>query len=627
VIPVHPLALGPTLNDGTAEMYSGFYTLGCLTAYAKQHRGGELRKAFAFGAITPTQAHQGGALVARLPSPPGVVLLSSYVWNHSVNMACAAAVKQRWPEALVVVGGPHIPSAPDPCAEFFAAHPAVDVAVRQEGEVTLAEVLDKVAAAGAPRGAELGDVQGLTFRRDGGVVRTADRPRALDLSAFPSPYLTGEFDHWIAGKPFIAVETNRGCPYGCTYCDWGSATLSKIASMPMERVLGEIDFAGMKRIGTVGLCDANFGILPRDLDIARHLADTRRRRGFPREVGYTNAKQAKPRLLEIIKVLRDANLIRAAQIAMETTDETVLKNVERDNIRTSEYRKMIAFFHHEQIPTTSDMMIGLPGQTMQTCRRDLQFFFDHKVMACLFATSIMPNAPMADAGYRPRFAIVTDEEGIVESTYSFTRAEYAQMFELCLVYKLFVKLGLLRYVLYFVQLEHGVKAMDFIVGWLQHAQDAARYPLSNRLLTDVIRRDYHGRSKDWFILSWSDAQAAFLFDGMEAFQREILAMLEREHGAKLEGSDLEAVLRANRAIMPLKSRRPAETVELEHDVVGYFKDLRHLANLDEAQGIGKLAERARGGVALGPYPRCTSYQFSDWALTVGALELPSDLRL
>lgn len=49
------------------------------------------------------------------------------------------------------------------------------------------------------------------------------------MPIFPSPYLTGEFDEIDPARWRSAtIETNRGCPYGCTYCDWGSATLSRI---------------------------------------------------------------------------------------------------------------------------------------------------------------------------------------------------------------------------------------------------------------------------------------------------------------------------------------------------------------------------------------------------------------
>ena len=157
----------------------------------------------------------------------------------------------------------------------------------------------------------------------------------MDLGIYPSPYITGEFDHWVDGKFYLPIETNRGCPYGCTFCDWGAATLAKIARLSDERVFGEVEFAAKHKIQTLGFCDANFGILPRDLDIARFIVSMKEKYGYPLEVGYTNAKTASPRLTEIVKVLSDAGLIASGQILMQTTDEQILKNVERANIKMS----------------------------------------------------------------------------------------------------------------------------------------------------------------------------------------------------------------------------------------------------------------------------------------------------
>src|SRR5262249_47447890 len=156
----------------------------------------------------------------------------------------------------------------------------------------------------------------------------------------------------------------------------------------MERVLGELEYAAKHKIGGFGFCDANFGILPRDVEITRFCIELKEKYGFPTTVGYTNAKVATPRLTEILKMLWDARLTAVAQISMQTTDQGVLDNVKRTNIKTAEYEKIIAFMQSENMPTQSDMMIGLPGQTFRTVKDDIQFFFDRKVLAFTFATSL-----------------------------------------------------------------------------------------------------------------------------------------------------------------------------------------------------------------------------------------------
>ena len=69
-------------------------------------------------------------------------------------------------------------------------------------------------------------------------------------------------EKWLA-----SWETNRGCPFSCTYCDWGSATNSKVARMHLDRVYAELEWFAKHKIEFIFCCDANFGMLPRDYEI------------------------------------------------------------------------------------------------------------------------------------------------------------------------------------------------------------------------------------------------------------------------------------------------------------------------------------------------------------------------
>ena len=395
----------------------------------------------------------------------------------------------------------------------------------------------------------------------------------------------------------------------------------------MERVIAELDYSAKHRIHFVVICDANFGILPRDVDIAKHLVELKQKYGYPRELGYTNAKTASPRLTEIIKLLHDGGLVASGQISMQTTNDEILKNVERDNIKMSEYKKVITFFHKEDIPAVSDIMLGLPGQTFETCKKDLQFCFDHKVTAVIFATSVMPNAPMADEAYRRKFQISVDEHGFVESTYSFTREEYARMFDMCLAYKLFIKLGLLKYLLYFVQIEHDVPAMDFITRWVhQVAVTPERYPISARIWSELVRPDRRGALKDWLSLQWTDEQSRFLFDSMDAFHAEIIDFFGQEHGVYLQGTDVQSVLAANREIMPKKGLTFPARLAVAHDVAGYFAALRALPSIDAlSSDYVPLKSRGPGYIDL-PSQAVTTNSHGDFSI-VGRLELVSNVRI
>ena len=62
-----------------------------------------------------------------------------------------------------------------------------------------------------------------------------------DLNDIPSPYLNGLLDPFFEGTYIPVLETNRSCPYRCTFCAWGIGTV-KLAKFDDERILKEIGY-------------------------------------------------------------------------------------------------------------------------------------------------------------------------------------------------------------------------------------------------------------------------------------------------------------------------------------------------------------------------------------------------
>ena len=117
----------------------------------------------------------------------------------------------------------------------------------------------------------------------------------------PSPYLTGLFDNYgDAPVTSITIETNRGCPYGCTFCDWGSATMSRIRKFDLDRVFAELEWAAQRGIAGIGFADANFGILERDVAIAEKVAELKATYGFPLHCATNYAKNTVKHLNKIV---------------------------------------------------------------------------------------------------------------------------------------------------------------------------------------------------------------------------------------------------------------------------------------------------------------------------------------
>ena len=110
------------------------------------------------------------------------------------------------------------------------------------------------------------EVSGISWLNKFGKYKSnSEFIRIRELECIPSPYLSGIFDRLIETYPknewLILWETNRGCPFKCTFCDWGSATASKVNKFDLERLKLEIDWFSKNKIEFIFCCDANFGIL------------------------------------------------------------------------------------------------------------------------------------------------------------------------------------------------------------------------------------------------------------------------------------------------------------------------------------------------------------------------------
>ncbi len=490
----------------------------------------------------------------------GIWMFSNYMWSIEHNLAVSEAVKRHDQGNLTVHGGPSTPEYEQACEDFMARHHSVDIAVHGEGEVAACQILANIERhpeIGLQPAAGLADVPGLTYRQAGGtptdLVRTDQRMRMPSPDMVPSPYIEGLFDAYEARVEAAIIETNRGCPFRCTFCDWGSATNQKVSRFEINRVEGELDWIGRNRIGVLWIADANFGMLKRDLEIARNIVDVKRRYGYPQEVVVNYTKNANERLAEIIRVFTEGGIISQGIISIQTTDPETLKIIDRENIRTDRYDRLLEIFAELGLPLSTDLMIGLPGITPEAFDRDLQYYIDADVSIKAYPTQLLPNSPMAHPDYMARHRIETDEDGFLVSCASYTAEELEQMKFTYHVYTVADGYGCLRHVLRFLQWEHDIPAVRVINDLAEsYRQNPDRYPAIG-----------------WAIRYFSLDKC--MPGGWRQFFDEVAEFADERYGLQRDDA-LEVVLTVNEATMPDEARDYPMTVSLAHDYVSYFRD-------------------------------------------------------
>ncbi len=166
-----------------------------------------------------------------------VLGLSCYDWNWEIQLEIARLIRHQNPHCLIVMGGPEVPYKNE---DFFDKHPDIDIVVKQDGEITFAKILREKLAAHP----NYYKISGLILQSSNEKLDTG-APEKPNLKLAISPYLNfPEYNTWAAKdrehfhiKAFW--ETNRGCPYQCSFCDWGSNNWPQFFSESKPKHLSE----------------------------------------------------------------------------------------------------------------------------------------------------------------------------------------------------------------------------------------------------------------------------------------------------------------------------------------------------------------------------------------------------
>lgn len=302
-----------------------------------------------------------------------IVAFSTYVWNRNYNYEVARQIKQINPEVLIVLGGPE-PAITDP--DFFRNNPFVDLVICYEGEITFKRILEHF---------EIGDwesIPGLLINRDGVAVQTPDAKRIDTLEQVPSPYLLGIFDRMIAEHPEVTwqgtLETNRGCPYACTFCDWGSLTYNKVKKFDLQRVFDELEWMAKRNFDWISITDANFGMYPeRDGMIADKIIEMQEKYGSPRSFSVAWAKNQKKEVIDIVKKLLDARGFNLGlTLSVQSLDHDVLENIRRKNMEINKINEVFELCDQRNIPAYTELILGLPGETLESWKKNFYALYE-----------------------------------------------------------------------------------------------------------------------------------------------------------------------------------------------------------------------------------------------------------
>lgn len=286
-----------------------------------------------------------------------VLGFSCYTWNVAEFLDLIRELRASCPGVLVVAGGPHVQQPED-----FLHGDGIDVICLGEAELTFTELLD---CSGRSRWS---DIAGLAFLDGAGeLVRTPARERTKELDRFPSALdVVALRDE--AGKPLYeraAIETARGCPFKCAFCEWGTGAIgTKMYQFSLERFRSDVERLIEGGVQDIWLCDSNFGALPEDVDKAKILVDVRRRTGRPSTFATSWHKHHNARVQEIVLLMHENGMLQHYNLALQTLTPLALELSHRKNMRSNQYEPIAKAMAEEGISIATELIWGLPGDNL-----------------------------------------------------------------------------------------------------------------------------------------------------------------------------------------------------------------------------------------------------------------------
>ena len=331
--------------------------------------------------------------VVELLKDCAVVGFSTYIWNRSYNNVLARELKKANPDVLIIFGGPEPPIEKP---GFFEKFPYADICVKKEGEISFKRILE------ANSREEYKSIPGLLINVNGETLDTGESERINELDVIPSPYLAGIFDDLVKRFPDVrwnaTLETNRGCPYACTFCDWGSLTYNKVKKFELERVFAELEWIGINQCDFVSITDANFGIFPeRDSLIADKLIEVQRTYDNPKAYTISWAKNQKREIVEIVKkLIYEGGAKIGLNLSVQTMDENVLDIIKRKNLDTNKIEEVFEICEENNIPLYTELILGLPGETLESWKQNFYRLYKagNHTGITIYQAQLLENAEM-----------------------------------------------------------------------------------------------------------------------------------------------------------------------------------------------------------------------------------------
>ena len=450
--------------------------IGLIASYTKKTFGEEVD-------ITLFK-HPQDLLEALKEEPPHILGCSNYTWNCNLSYYFANYAKSLEPNTLVVWGGTNYPFESKQQEKFLRKYSEVDIHIYYEGEVTFTNIVRRALSDPTRQKVLQDPIDGCQFisPADNSFVAGKEVSRIKNLDSIPSPYVTGILDKFFDGVLTPMMETTRGCPFLCNFCNAGDTYYNIVGKFSYDYIEEEFSYIAKqaKKTNVSGsiLADNNFGMIPRDSKISQLIYDLQEKYNWPRTVTTCTGKNSKERVIEATKLLGDT---LSVTMSVQSMDEDVLKNIKRDNIRLDDYRAITEELARKKRTRNAEVIAPLPGETLESFYKGVADLLDTKVrrIQCHTLTPIYGTVYKDDENfikkfeYKSKFRLVIrnfttiedhhifDVEEAAIATKDMSFDDYTKMRQYMFVVELCSNCEVFEPLLYFLE-QNSIKASEWI---------------------------------------------------------------------------------------------------------------------------------------------------------------------
>tara|TARA_Y100000031_G_scaffold66485_1_gene74290 strand:- start:250 stop:2280 length:2031 start_codon:yes stop_codon:yes gene_type:complete len=300
---------------------------------------------------------------------PEIVGLSNYCWNTELSSLVFKYIKELIPDVISIAGGPEFPNEHEKCRAYLAKRSMIDFYVYGEGESAFTSLVTKIREGVSVHDLKLFPQEGImSIHPEKDVLVVGEPlPRIMNLDEIPSPYLTGFMDSWFDGRYSPAIETTRGCPFSCGFCNAGVPAYNRLAKFSVNRLEDELTYIAKRIYKYSGLPlllhDSNFGMYENDVQVANCIRTLQDEYKWPNKIFASTGKRNYKRILNI--VLRLKNELQIA-CSVQSLNPKTLDIIKRKNIPMNQYKIIQNELKGRGMLSVAELIVPLPEETKRS---------------------------------------------------------------------------------------------------------------------------------------------------------------------------------------------------------------------------------------------------------------------